>query len=199
MSDNVSLNKGATINLSKVAADAGTTLNKLIAAAGWDGKAGKSIDLDLMVVYLGEDGKGIPDANGNGTNLDEAVCFYKNLSLPGAMHSGDNLDGAGEGDDETITLDLANVPAHVKEIAVIITSFSGETFGEVENAFIRMVNAAGEQELAKFELKDGMGSTKAVEAGRIERKGSEWEFKATGVNIDGDPAVVLTSYGVTGL
>jgi tellurium resistance protein TerD len=193
----VSLTKGGSVNLTKEAGSAGLT--KLVAGAGWDAAAGKSIDLDLLAVYIGEDGKAIPDANGNGTNLDEAVIFFNNLTVPGAQHSGDNLTGEGEGDDETITFDLAAIPTNVKEVAVVVASYSGEKFSEVENAQVRMVNGADNTELAKFELKEGMGDTKGVELGRITRNGSEWEFKATGQNLSGEFKDVVASYGVSGL
>lgn len=196
----VSLVKGESVNLTKQVADSGAgTLSKLVAGAGWDAQNGKSIDLDLLTVYIAEDGKAIPDANSNGTNLDEAVCFFNNLTIPGAKHSGDNLTGEGDGDDEQITLTLSDVPANVKEIAVVVASYSGEKFSEIENAFVRLVNADGNIELAKFELKDGMGETKGVELGRVVRSGSEWEFKATGVNIAGGFKDIVTSFGVTGL
>ena len=197
----VSLVKGQKVDLHKASADAGvsTPLTKLVAGAGWDAKSDKDIDLDLVAVYLENSGKAIPDANGNGTNLDEAVTFFNNLKNTGAEHSGDNLTGEGDGDDETITFDLANIPANVSEVAVVVASYSGEKFSEVENAFVRLVNADGNVELAKFELKDGMGDTKGVELGRIKRQGSEWHFEATGKNIDGDFTAIVASYGVTGL
>lgn len=205
----VSLQKGSKVSLAKANTDAGSAspLTKLVAGAGWDAKDGKNIDLDLLAVYLGTDGKAIADANGNGTNLDEAVTFFSNAKgnadgnapVPGALHSGDNLTGAGDGDDEQITFTLADVPAEVSEIAVVVASYSGETFGEVENAFVRLVNADGDTELAKFELKDGMANTKGVELGRVKRNGSEWEFEATGKNIDGDFTAIVASYGVTGI
>lgn len=191
----VSLVKGETVNLTKDT----PSLTKLIAGAGWDAKAGKSIDLDLLTVYLGQDGKAIPDANGNGTNLDEAVCFFNNLRIAGAAHSGDNLTGEGDGDDERITLDLSAIPSNVAEVAVVVASYSGEKFSEIENAFVRMVNAEGEVELAKFELKDGMGETKGVELGRVVRNGSEWEFKATGRTVGGGFKDIVKSFGVNDL
>ncbi len=197
----VTLVKGQKVDLAKANTDAGSTspLTKLVAGAGWDAKSGKSIDLDLVAVLKGTDGKAIADANGNGTNLDEAVVFFNNLNVAGLAHSGDNLTGAGDGDDEQITVDLANVPANVDSIAIVVASYSGETFGEVENAFVRLVNADGNTELAKYELKDGMANTKGVELGCVKRNGSEWEFEATGKNIDGDFTAIVSSYGVTGL
>ncbi len=197
----VTLQKGAKVSLAKANTDAGSTspLTKLVAGAGWDAKGGKDIDLDLVAVLIGSDGKAIPDANGNGTNLDEAVVFFNNLTVSGLAHSGDNLTGEGDGDDEQITVTLADVPANVNEVAIVVASYSGETFGEVENAFVRLVNADGNTELAKYELKDGMGSTKGVELGRVKRNGAEWDFEATGKNIDGDFTAIVSSYGVSGL
>lgn len=197
----VTLQKGVKVDLHKANTDAGSSapLTKLTAGAGWDAKDGKSIDLDLLAVLIGNDGKAIPDANGNGTNLDEAVVFFNNLTVPGLAHSGDNLTGEGDGDDEQITVTLSDVPANVQEVAVVVASYSGETFGEIENAFVRLVNADGNTELAKYELKDGMGSTKGVELGRVKRDGQSWTFEATGKNIDGDFTAIVASYGVTGL
>lgn len=198
----ISLVKGAAVSLQKANADAGvsTPLTKVVAGAGWDAKAGKSIDLDLLTVLIGTDGKAIPDANGNGTNLDEAVTFFNNLDgIPGVKHSGDNRTGEGDGDDEQIVITLADVPANAQEIAVVLASYSGETFGEVENAFVRLVNADGDVELAKYEVTSGFGAEKGIELGRLKRNGSEWDFVAAGNAIPGDFTQIVASYGVTGL
>lgn len=198
----VTLTKGAKVDLKKASTDAGVTtpLTKVIAGAGWDAAAGKSIDLDLLAILIGNDGKAIPDANGNGTNLDEAVVFFNNLDgVAGVKHSGDNLTGEGDGDDEQVTITLADVPTAATEIAIVVASYSGETFAEVENAQVRLVNADGNVELAKFELKDGLGSTKGVELGRLKREGDTWNFEATGNTIAGEFATIVSSYGVTGL
>jgi tellurium resistance protein TerD len=196
----VSLTKGAKLDLSKAAADAGATapLTKLVAGAGWD-TGDKDIDLDLVAVLLGDNGKAIADANNNGTNLDEAVVFFNNLKVTGLEHSGDNLTGEGDGDDEKITINLSEVPAEVKEIAVVVASYSGEKFADVQNAFVRIVNADGDTELAKYELKDGLADTKGVELGRIKRDGDNWSFDATGNTISGDFKEIVSSYEVTGL
>lgn len=191
----VTLVKGDVVDLKKEAPN----LTKLVAGAGWDAKNGKSIDLDLLTVYLGQDGKAIPDANGNGTNLDEAVCFFNNLRIAGAAHNGDNLTGEGDGDDEQITLTLADVPSNVAEVAVVVASYSGEKFSEIENAFTRMVNADGNTEIAKFELKDGMADTKGVELGRVKRTDNGWSFEATGRTISGGFKDIVSSFGVQGL
>lgn len=198
----VTLEKGAKVNLQKASTDAGVTapLTKVVAGAGWDAKDGKSIDLDLVAVLLGNDGKAIPDANGNGTNLDEAVVFFNNLDgVAGVKHSGDNLTGEGDGDDEQVTITLAEVPSAAESIAIVVASYSGEKFSEVENAQVRLVNADGNVELAKFELKDGMGDTKGVELGRLKRDGGNWTFEATGNTISGEFKDIVSSYGVSGL
>ena len=194
----VSLTKCTTVSLTKANSDAGSTspLTAVVAGAGWDAKQGKSIDLDLMAVLVGTDGKAIPDANGNGTNLDEALVFFNNLSVAGLKHSGDNLTGEGDGDDEQITVTLADVPSVVNEIAIVVASYSGETFDEVENAFVRLVNATDNTEMAKFELKEGLGATKGVELGRLKRNGAEWDFTATGTTISGDFNAIVASFGV---
>lgn len=196
----VSLTKGQSLSLTKAAADAGKTLSKLVAGAGWDpADEGKEIDLDLLAVYLGEDGKAIPDANGNGSNADEALIFFNNKDVAGAHHTGDNLTGEGDGDDEQIEFTLADIPANVKEVAVVVASYSGQSFGEIKSAVVRMVNADGNEEMAKHELSGDHGSTKAVELGRIVRNGDGWDFKATGENVAGEFKAVVESYGVTGL
>jgi tellurium resistance protein TerZ len=203
----VSLEKGTKLDLSKAAADAGKQLKTLVAGAGWDMKGDKEIDLDLIGVKLGADGKAIADANNSGSNYDEAVNFYKNLNTKGAVHSGDNLTGEGDGDDETITYTLADLEAEVKEVAIVVASFSGETFDQVENIKVRMVNADGDEELAAYTNSD-LGSGKAVEVGRIKRGDNDaWTFEAVGKLLseadgkDGGALVkaILESYGVTGL
>lgn len=195
----LSLVKGGSINLTKSAADAGKVLNKLIAGAGWDPtQEGKKIDLDLMAIYIGTDGKAIPDANGNGTNMDEALLFFNNVDIAGAHHTGDNRTGDGDGDDEQIVFTLSDIPANVSEVAIVVASYSGQTFGEVKNAFVRMVNADGNEEIAKFELTDGHATAKAIELGRIVRSANGWEFKAIGNDIAGDFNTAVASYGIIG-
>lgn len=202
----VSLQKGGSISLTKVAADAGKTLSEVVAGAGWDGTSDAPIDLDLVTVKLGADGKAISDANGNGTNADEAVNFFGNLETKGAKHTGDNLTGEGDGDDEQVRIKLADLEAEVIEVAVLVLSYSGETFDQVANIKARMVNADGDEEMAVFTNSE-LGSAKAVEMGRLKRAGADWTFEATGKTLteaDGKEKsellkAVLTSYGVTGL
>lgn len=194
----ITLQKGATISLTKEAASKGKALTKLVAGAGWDGTSDAPIDLDLLAVYLDNSGKAIPDANNNGTNADESLIFFNNIKVDGAEHTGDNLTGEGDGDDEQINFALADVPANVAEVAVVVASYSGETFGQVANAFIRMVNSDGNEELAKYELGASAETkdVKAIELGRIVRNGADWDFKATGTPVAGEFDDVVRSYGV---
>jgi tellurium resistance protein TerD len=189
----VSLTKGEAVDLTKVA----PSLTKLIAGAGWDAKVGKKIDLDLFTVYLGSDGKAIPDENGNGSNKDEALCFFNNQTLPGMKHSGDNRTGEGEGDDEQIVLTLADVPANVVSIAVVVAIYNGAAnLGEVENVKVRMVNAEGNEELAQFTVADGLASAQGVLLGHVKKDGSNWSFVAEGTALSGTFNSIVSSFGL---
>lgn len=191
----VSLTKGQTISLTKDTPG----LKNVIAGAGWDtATEGQEVDLDLMIVQIGEDGKALPDANGNNTNADEALLFFGNKDLPGLHHTGDNLTGEGEGDDEQIEVTLPSVAANVKELQVVLVSYSGQTFDTIANAFVRLVNKDDNAELAKYEVSSGYDGKRAIELGRLVRNGSEWDFKASGEAIDGaDFKSVVATLGVT--
>lgn len=198
----VSLTKGQTVSLHKAATDAGSTapLTKVVAGAGWDGTSSAPIDLDLMAVLIGSDGKPLPDANSNGENADEALLFFNNKDLPGLHHNGDNLTGEGEGDDEQIVITLGDVQSIVSEIAIVVASYSGETFDKVANASVRLVNEADNKELGKYELTTdaAFAGKHGVELGRLVRNGDQWDFKATGAVIEGGSfSDVVTTLGVT--
>lgn len=186
----VSLTKGASVSLTKEVAAKGKTLTKVTAGAGWDVTNGKSVDLDLLAVKIGQDGKAIPEA-GN-------IVFFNALEVKGAKHSGDNLTGEGDGDDEQINFTLADLEANVAEVAVVVASYSGETFGEVSNTHVRLVNSDDNEEIAKLSLgsDEATKNTKAIELGRLVRNGSEWDFKATGTPVSGDFTAVVASYGI---
>lgn len=202
----VTLTKGAKVDLSKAAADAGAKapLSKVIFGAGWDMKGDKDVDLDLLTIQLGADGKAIPDANNNGSNADEAVTFYGNLSTKGTQHSGDNLTGEGEGDDETITVTVADLSPETKEIVAIVASFSGEKFSEVENVKLRLVNGDDNTELAAYTNTD-LGDGVAVEVARIKIDNGTVNAEAVGKDIasvagkSGEDLIsaIFTEYGVT--
>jgi stress response protein SCP2 len=173
----VTLTKGQSVDLSKQAADAGNAGEvKFQAGAGWDPKSGTAVDLDLMAILIGTDGKALPDENSNGTNLDEAVVFYNNRTLPGFQLSADDRTGQSSagGDDETMDIDTTKIDTKVQKVMIAIGSYSGQTFAEVENAYGRLVDSKG-NELAKVNLGDH-GTSKAVVVGELERDGSNWKF-----------------------
>lgn len=198
----VSIKKGETVSIVKAAQDAGSTApTKLQAGAGWDAANGKKLDLDLLSVYLKDSNTAIDDENGNGSNADEALCFFGQLDIKGVHHTGDNRTGEGDGDDEQMVFTLADIPAVVTEVAIVVAIYDGaDNFKEVANAFVRMVNPDDNKELAKYDLTDNYGEARAVELGRLVRNGSEWDFKATGEARQGASfKAVLEGYGVSGL
>lgn len=188
----VTLEKGQSLDLQK-AAPAET---KFVAGAGWDPKdTGKPVDLDLMAILIGADGKAIPDENGNGTNLDEAVVFYNNRNLPGFELSEDDLSGQSSdgGDDETMKIDTTTVQAQVTKVVLAIGSYSGQPFSAVENAYGRLVDSK-DAELGKINL-GAQGDVKAVVFAELARDGESWKLTNTTQSF-ADVNAMLDNYGV---
>ena len=176
----ITLKKGNTLSLKK---QDGSALTKVRLGLGWDavkrggffgglfGGGGQEIDLDASAVLL--------DGSGN----VEDIVFYNHLySKDGSVrHTGDNLTGDGDGDDEQIVVDLNTVPSNIKNIVFVITSYSGQKFDEVENVFARVVDLSGgaEKEFVRYDLADSHHSTANVIA-KLTRTGNGWEFAAIG-------------------
>jgi tellurium resistance protein TerD len=187
----ISLQKGGNVNLSKEAPG----LSKLIVGLGWDVRNtdGAAFDLDGAVFMLNSSGKVRSDAD---------FVFYNNLkSTDGSVvHSGDNRTGAGEGDDETVTIDLAKVPADIDKIVLAVTIHEAEqrrqNFGQVSKAFIRCVNAAGNGEIARYDLSEDSSTEGAMIFGEVYRAGSEWKFRAVGQGFKGGLGPLAKNYGV---
>ena len=187
----ISLQKGGNVNLSKEAPG----LSKLIVGLGWDTRAtdGTAFDLDGAVFLLNAAGKVRSDAD---------FVFYNNLkSTDGSVtHSGDNTTGAGDGDDETVTIDLAQVPADVDKISVCVTIHDAETrrqnFGQVSKAFVRCVNANGNTEIARYDLSEDGSTEAAMVFGEVYRAGTDWKFRATGQGFKGGLGPLAKNYGV---
>lgn len=167
----VSLTKGQKISLAKPGAPA---LNRVAMGLGWDAKKGflgfgGSIDLDASCLII--------DAKGN---LLDTVWFQQLRSKDGAItHSGDNLTGEGEGDDETIMVELSRLPPQVTALVFTVNSFTGETFKKVTSAYCRLVNLAGNQEMARFNLTGGGDYTGQIMA-KLYRHEGEWKLHAIG-------------------
>ena len=187
----ISLQKGGNVNLSKEAPG----LNKMVVGLGWDIRStdGAGFDLDGAIFMLNSAGKVRSDAD---------FVFYNNLkSVDGSVtHTGDNRTGAGDGDDETVTIDLAKVPADVDKIAVCVTIHDAEArrqnFGQVAKAFVRCVNATGNAEIARYDLSEDGSTEAAMIFGEVYRAGADWKFRAIGQGFKGGLGPLAKNFGV---
>mgnify|MGYP003415655046 FL=1 len=188
----INLSKGGNINLSKTA----PTMNKVDLGLGWNPRAtdGKAFDLDAVAFLTGEDGK---------VRLDgEFIFFNQKVSPCGSVtHNGDNRTGDGDGDDETISVDLSKVPQEVAKIVFAVTIHEGQqnsqNFGMVDKAYIRVINQdANAEELARFDLSEDGSTEVAMIFGELYRHSGEWKFKAVGQGFSGGLGDLAASYGV---
>ena len=176
--DSINLVKGQKITLEK---PGGGTLNRVFMGLGWDAAkgflgfgGGGSIDLDASCVMF--DG---------GKNVMDVISFSKLNSSDGSVrHSGDNLTGAGDGDDEVINVDLSTVPAAVESIVFTINSFRGQTFDKVDNCFARLVETVSNTEICNFKLKE-KGSHTAMVMAKVYRHNGGWKMSALGLPANG--------------
>lgn len=167
---------------------------KFTIGLGWDtnsSSTGTAFDLDASVFILGENKKMLTDGH---------FIFYNNLKSPdGAVeHTGDNLTGDGDGDDEQIKVDLSKITGDVAEICVVVTIHEAENrrqnFGQVRNSFIRIFDTASNTEIMKYELEEDFSIETAVEFGRIYKKNNEWKFEAIGMGMKGGLEEYLKKY-----
>ncbi|MFI0444763.1 TerD family protein [Actinomadura sp. 6N118] len=172
----ISLQKGQKVSLAK---PGGGTLTRVKMGLGWDaiakkglfGKKGKaqSIDLDASCLLF--------DASGN---LADTVWFRQLRSKDGSvLHTGDNLTGEGEGDDEVINVDLQSLPGNITQLVFTVNSFTGQDFSQIENAFCRLVDEGTGQELARYDL-SGSGQHNAQIMAKVSRDGQGWSMTAIG-------------------
>ena len=188
----ISLNKGGNVSLTKEAPG----LKSIRVGLGWDVRLteGAAFDLDASAFMLNAQGKVRSDAD---------MIFYNNLkSVDGSVeHMGDNLTGAGEGDDEVINVALDKIPADVEKLAFVITIHEAETrkqnFGMVSKAFARIVNDVGGTELARFDLTEDMSTETAMIVGEVYRHANEWKFRAVGQGYAGGLGALAKNYGVS--
>lgn len=166
---------------------------KFTVGLGWDSNSsntGEDFDLDASIFLVGVNGKISSESN---------FVYYNNLKSPdgAVIHSGDNLSGEGEGDDEKIIIDLSKVAADVNEICFVVTIHHAETrrqnFGQVRNSFIRIIDQTN-TELVKYELDEDFSIETAVEFGRIYRRNDEWKFEAVGIGMKGGLQDYLNKY-----
>ena len=188
----ISLSKGGNVNLSKEAPG----LNKIVVGLGWDARAtdGAAFDLDASAFLVKLDGK---------VRSDSDFCFYNNKVVgDGAVqHAGDNTTGAGEGDDETIKVELAKIPGDLDKVVFAVTIHEAETrkqnFGQVNHAYIRVLNEDGGQEIARYDLSEDASIETAMIFGEIYRVGTDWKFKAVGQGFAGGLGPLAKSFGVS--
>jgi tellurium resistance protein TerD len=169
----ISLNKGGNLSLSKEAPG----LTNILIGLGWDTRSsdGQAFDLD-------------------------ASAFLLKSSDGSVEHTGDNLTGEGEGDDEAIKVDLGRVPPEIHKISVAVTIHDAETrrqnFGMVTNAFIRVVNAANNSEITRYDLSEDASTETAMIFGELYRHGAEWKFRAVGQGYNGGLGPLARNFGV---
>jgi len=169
-------------------------IQKFNVGLSWDcnnTSTGTSFDLDASAFLLGENKKVVSD---------DYLVFYNNLKSPdGAVtHTGDNLTGAGDGDDETISVDLSVVNQAVSEICFVVTIHDADVrkqnFGQVRNSFIRICDAISNEEILKFELGEDFSIETAVEFGRLYKKDGSWKFEAIGTGYKGGLQEFVNKY-----
>lgn len=188
----VSLTKGGNVSLTK---EAGGTLTAVTVGLGWDVRTTTGVDFDLDASAL------MCDANGKVLS-DQHFVFFNNLTSPdgSVMHTGDNLTGEGEGDDESLKVNLAAVPGNCDKIVFPVTIYDAESraqsFGQVKNAFIRVVNDAGNVELARYDLTEDASTETAMLFGELYRNGAEWKFRAVGQGYASGLRGIATDFGV---
>ena len=186
----VTLAKGGNVSLSKAAPN----LTNVLIGLGWDARSTTGADFDLDAsALLCNDGRVLGDT---------WFIFYNQLTSPDGSveHTGDNLTGEGEGDDESILVDLAKVPASVDKIVFPVSihdaDVRGQTFGQVSNAFIRVVNQADGQELARYDLSEDASTETAMIFGELYRYQGEWKFRAVGQGYASGLRGIAMDFGV---
>ncbi|WZL72912.1 TerD family protein [Clostridiaceae bacterium 35-E11] len=188
----ISLQKGQKVDLTKT----NPGLTKVLVGLGWDTNkydGGHDFDLDTAAFMLGEAGK---------VSSEQDFVFYNNLKDPsGAVtHMGDNLTGAGDGDDEQIKIELNKVPANVHKIAFTVTIHEADqrnqNFGQVSNAFIRIMNDDNGEELIRYDLGEDFSIETAVVVGELYRHGAEWKFNAIGSGFQGGLGALCGNFGI---
>ncbi|MCG3038595.1 TerD family protein [Pseudomonas aeruginosa] len=188
----LSLQKGGNLSLSKEAPG----LTKILVGLGWDPRStdGTQFDLDASAFLLNASGKVRGDAD---------FIFYNQLKSPDGSveHTGDNRDGAGDGDDEAIKVDLSRVPVDVDKIAFTVTIHDAENrrqnFGQVGNSFIRIVNETNGSEIVRYDLAEDASTETAMIFAGLYRHNSEWKFRAVGQGYAGGLKALANGYGLT--
>ena len=188
----VSLKKGQKVDLTK----SNPGLRSITVGLGWDVNqydSGAEFDLDASAFMLGANGKVTSDAD---------FIFYSNAKHPSGsvIYGGDNRTGAGEGDDEQIVVDLQLIPANIEKIDFTVTIYEAnerrQNFGQVRNAFVRIVDNATGQELIRYDLEEDFSIETAVVVGELYRHNGEWKFNAIGSGFQGGLEALCANFGI---
>jgi tellurium resistance protein TerD len=187
----VSLTKGGNVSLTKEAPG----LTNVIVGLGWDVRSttGADFDLDASAIIVGADGKVLSDKH---------FIFFNNLVSPDGTveHTGDNLTGEGEGDDEQVKVNLAGMATDVDKLVFTVSIYDADarsqSFGQVRNAFIRVVNAADNKEIARYDLSEDASTETAMVFGEVYRSGADWKFRAVGQGYASGLGGIARDFGV---
>jgi tellurium resistance protein TerD len=187
----VSLSKGGNVSLTKQAPG----LSAVTVGLGWDLRTttGTDFDLDASALVLDASGKIVSDQH---------FVFFNNLRTPdgGVEHTGDNTTGAGEGDDEQINVTFGAMPAEAERVAFAVSIYDadsrGQNFGQVRNAYIRVLNQGDRSEMARYDLSEDASMETAMVFGELYRNGADWKFRAVGQGYASGLAGIATDFGV---
>ena len=188
----INLSKGQKVDLTK----GNPSLKRIMVGLGWDVNTfdtGADFDLDASAFMTGENGK---------CPTEKEFIFYGELAHKSGsvIHQGDNLTGAGEGDDEQILVDLSKVPTNIAKIAFTVTIYEADSrrqnFGQVSNAYIRIVDDTTGTEIIRYDLGEDFSIETAVVVGELYRHNGEWKFNAIGSGFQGGLAALCAHYGI---
>lgn len=187
----ISLNKGGNLSLSKT----DPSLSQVLIGLGWDARAtdGADFDLDASAFLLA--------ANNKVRGEHDFIFYNQTRSIEGSVeHTGDNRNGEGDGDDETVKINLGLVPADIQKIVITVTIHDAEqrrqNFGQVQNAFIRVVNDQSHVEIVRFDLNEDYSTETAMVFGELYRHNNEWKFRAVGQGYTGGLHAMCHQYGI---
>ena len=187
----ITLNKGGNLSLSKT----DPSLTQVLVGLGWDARAtdGVDFDLDASAFLLG--------ANDKVRGEHDFIFYNQPRSPEGSVeHTGDNRTGAGDGDEESLKIDLTRLPADVQKIIFTVTIHDAEArrqnFGQVQNAFIRIVNNVSQHEIVRFDLNEDYSTETAMVFGELYRHNGEWKFRAVGQGYAGGLRMMCHQYGI---
>ena len=188
----ISLNKGGNLSLSKT----DPSLNQVLIGLGWDARAtdGADFDLDASAFLLA--------ANDKVRGETDFIFYNQTRSPEGSVeHTGDNRTGEGDGDDEAVKINLAKIPTDVQKIAITVTIHDaesrGQNFGQVQNAFIRVVNDQTNVEIVRFDLNEDYSTETAMIFGELYRHSGEWKFRAVGQGYAGGLGAMCRQFGIS--